>query len=134
MYITNMGSTIPQDIYSSSTCNAAHNWSRNPCATQHKTKALLLYFPSSPSIDNLAAPISVDAAPNTNVGYHDIGLPGSLPVLNKQAVMLAVKAALALGCKVNKRSSFDRKHFFYKDLATGYQITQKYRTFLKYSV
>jgi Asp-tRNA(Asn)/Glu-tRNA(Gln) amidotransferase B subunit len=61
------------------------------------------------------------------VGYHDIGLPGSLPVLNKQAVQLAVKSALALGCTINMTSSFDRKHYFYKDLASGYQITQQYR-------
>ena len=101
-------------------------------STQDENSSLV--FPSSPPIDNLAAPISVDAAPNTNVGYHDIGLPGSLPVLNKQAVMLAVKAALALGCKVNTRSSFDRKHFFYKDLGSGYQITQQYRTSLEYSI
>jgi aspartyl-tRNA(Asn)/glutamyl-tRNA(Gln) amidotransferase subunit B len=77
--------------------------------------------------DLLAAPNSVDAAPNTLVGYHDIGLPGSLPVLNKQAVLLAVKAALAFGCTVNLQSSFDRKHYFYKDLPSGYQITQQYR-------
>jgi aspartyl-tRNA(Asn)/glutamyl-tRNA(Gln) amidotransferase subunit B len=50
-----------------------------------------------------------------------------LPVLNKEAVLLAVKAALVLGCTVNHTSSFDRKHYFYKDLPSGYQITQQYR-------
>jgi aspartyl-tRNA(Asn)/glutamyl-tRNA(Gln) amidotransferase subunit B len=77
-----------------------------------------------------AAPAEVKAAPNTLVGYHDIGLPGSLPVLNKEAVLLAVKAALALGCTINHQSSFDRKHYFYKDLPSGYQITQQYSTSL----
>ena len=51
----------------------------------------------------LAAPNGNQAAPNTAVGYHDIGLPGSLPVLNKEAILLAVKAALAVGCTVNPR-------------------------------
>jgi aspartyl-tRNA(Asn)/glutamyl-tRNA(Gln) amidotransferase subunit B len=80
-------------------------------------------------IDLLAAPNDNQAEPNTAVGFHDIGLPGSLPVLNKEAVLLAVKAALALGCTVNPRSSFDRKHYFYKDLPSGYQITQQYSAF-----
>jgi aspartyl-tRNA(Asn)/glutamyl-tRNA(Gln) amidotransferase subunit B len=92
-----------------------------------KRKLFSCTYPPAHSIDDLAAPISVDAAPNTMVGYHDIGLPGSLPVLNKEAVLLAVKAALAMRCTVNRKSSFDRKHYFYKDLATGYQITQRYR-------
>jgi aspartyl-tRNA(Asn)/glutamyl-tRNA(Gln) amidotransferase subunit B len=48
-------------------------------------------------------------------------------VLNKEAVLLAVKAALALGCTINLESRFDRKHYFYKDLPSGYQITQQYR-------
>jgi aspartyl-tRNA(Asn)/glutamyl-tRNA(Gln) amidotransferase subunit B len=69
-----------------------------------------------------------NAAPNTAVDYHDIGLPGSMPQLNKEAVYLAVKGALVLGCGINLHSSFDRKHYFYKDLPSGYQITQQYRT------
>jgi aspartyl-tRNA(Asn)/glutamyl-tRNA(Gln) amidotransferase subunit B len=48
--------------------------------------------------------------------------------LNKEAVYLAVKGALVLGCGINLQSSFDRKHYFYKDLPSGYQITQQYRT------
>lgn len=76
----------------------------------------------------------MNAPPNEFVAYHDIGLPGSLPVLNKEAVLLAVKAALVLGCTVNPESSFDRKHYFYKDLPCGYQITQQYRNIVsKYS-
>ena len=52
------------------------------------------------------------------------GLPGALPVLNRQAVDLAVTAALALGCKVQERSVFARKNYFYPDLPKGYQISQ----------
>ncbi len=53
-----------------------------------------------------------------------LGMPGVLPVLNRQAVDYAVKAGLALGCTVNRRSHFARKHYFYPDLPKGYQITQ----------
>jgi aspartyl-tRNA(Asn)/glutamyl-tRNA(Gln) amidotransferase subunit B len=54
-----------------------------------------------------------------------------MPQLNKEAVYLAVKGALVLGCGINLQSSFDRKHYFYKDLPSGYQITQQYRTLTK---
>jgi aspartyl-tRNA(Asn)/glutamyl-tRNA(Gln) amidotransferase subunit B len=53
-----------------------------------------------------------------------LGMPGVLPVLNPQAVDYALKAGLALGCTVNRRSHFARKHYFYPDLPKGYQITQ----------
>ena len=59
----------------------------------------------------------------------DIALPGSLPFLNKEPVVLAVKSALALGCDVNSVSFFDRKHYFYPDLPLGYQITQQKKPF-----
>jgi len=62
--------------------------------------------------------------PNTNVCPVCLGLPGSLPVPNQEAVKLAVRAALALNCQVNLESSFDRKNYFYPDLPKGYQITQ----------
>ncbi|HXE75402.1 MAG TPA: Asp-tRNA(Asn)/Glu-tRNA(Gln) amidotransferase subunit GatB [Candidatus Xenobia bacterium] len=62
--------------------------------------------------------------PNTNVCPVCLGLPGSLPVLNQQALELAVRAALALNCEVRERSRFARKNYFYPDLPKGYQISQ----------
>jgi len=53
-----------------------------------------------------------------------MGLPGAMPVINPHAVRQALRAALALGCRVNMTSTFARKHYFYPDLPKGYQITQ----------
>ena len=64
------------------------------------------------------------APPNAHTCPVCAGLPGALPVLNRQAVDLAVTAALALGCKVQERSVFARKNYFYPDLPKGYQISQ----------
>ncbi|HEX3128939.1 MAG TPA: Asp-tRNA(Asn)/Glu-tRNA(Gln) amidotransferase subunit GatB [Thermoanaerobaculia bacterium] len=64
------------------------------------------------------------AAPNTLVCPVCLGYPGTLPVLNRQAVELAVRLALALGCDVHPRSVFARKNYFYPDLPKGYQISQ----------
>ena len=64
------------------------------------------------------------AAPNTQVCPVCLGLPGALPVLNARAVELAVRAALALGCRVKPMSVFARKNYFYPDLPKGYQISQ----------
>src|SRR5512133_904688 len=61
---------------------------------------------------------------NTNVCPVCLGMPGALPVLNRQAVEYAVLAAMALGCRVNERSIFARKNYFYPDLPKGYQISQ----------
>lgn len=65
-----------------------------------------------------------EAAPNTLVSHICFGLPGALPVLNKEAVRLAVRAAFALGTEPQRFSKFDRKHYFYPDLPKGYQISQ----------
>jgi len=62
--------------------------------------------------------------PNTNVCPVCLGLPGTLPVLNKRAVEMAMRAALALNCTVEERSRFARKNYFYPDLPKGYQISQ----------
>ncbi|MBI2956350.1 MAG: Asp-tRNA(Asn)/Glu-tRNA(Gln) amidotransferase GatCAB subunit B, partial [Acidobacteria bacterium] len=62
--------------------------------------------------------------PNTNVCPVCLGLPGSLPVLNRWAIELALRAALALNCQVRERSRFARKNYFYPDLPKGYQISQ----------
>lgn len=64
--------------------------------------------------------------PNSVVSPIDYGLPGMLPVLNRQAIDLAVKAAKAMNAEVATISRFDRKHYFYPDLPSGYQITQMY--------
>jgi aspartyl-tRNA(Asn)/glutamyl-tRNA(Gln) amidotransferase subunit B len=62
--------------------------------------------------------------PNSNVCPVCLGLPGSLPVLNQQAVTFAVQAGLALGCTIHETSIFARKNYFYPDLPKGYQISQ----------
>jgi aspartyl-tRNA(Asn)/glutamyl-tRNA(Gln) amidotransferase subunit B len=64
------------------------------------------------------------AAPNTQVCPVCLGLPGSLPVPSREAIALALRAGLALGCKVERHSRFARKNYFYPDLAKGYQISQ----------
>jgi aspartyl-tRNA(Asn)/glutamyl-tRNA(Gln) amidotransferase subunit B len=62
--------------------------------------------------------------PNTHVCPVCSGLPGALPVLNRRAVEFAVRAALALGCRINQSSEFARKNYFYPDLPKGFQISQ----------
>jgi aspartyl-tRNA(Asn)/glutamyl-tRNA(Gln) amidotransferase subunit B len=88
------------------------------CHVQLATKSKLF----SPA-DNDAR----DKAPNGVVHPIDYGLPGMLPLLNREAVTLAVKAAKALNAEVARVSRFDRKHYFYPDLPSGYQITQMYQ-------
>ncbi len=85
------------------------------CHVQLKTKTKLFS-----GADNDAR----DKAPNTTVSPICFGLPGTLPVLNREAVNLAIRAGVALNAEIAHVSSFDRKHYFYPDLPKGYQITQ----------
>ena len=62
--------------------------------------------------------------PNSNTCPVCMGLPGALPVLNREAVTMAMKAAMSLNCTINPRSRFARKNYFYPDLPKGYQISQ----------
>jgi aspartyl-tRNA(Asn)/glutamyl-tRNA(Gln) amidotransferase subunit B len=71
-----------------------------------------------------ACPTAYGAAPNTQVCPVCLGLPGALPVLNGEAVRLAVRTALALSCGIRRASRFARKNYFYPDLPKGYQISQ----------
>ncbi len=70
------------------------------------------------------APTDFGAGPNTQVSFIDAGMPGMLPVLNAFAVEQAVKTGLGLKAKINRRSVFARKNYFYADLPQGYQISQ----------
>ena len=65
-----------------------------------------------------------DAAPNTLVAPVDMGLPGSLPVVNREAVLKSISLGLALGCSIAPSSRFARKNYFYPDLGKNYQISQ----------
>ena len=88
------------------------------CHVQLKTKTKL--FSGS---DNDAR----EKSPNEATSPIDFGLPGMLPVLNKEAVRLAVRAGKALNAKIANVSRFDRKHYFYPDLPKGYQTSQLYQ-------
>ncbi len=68
--------------------------------------------------------VEFGAEPNSNVCPVCLGMPGSLPVLNRKALEYAIKASLALNCKVHNLSVFARKNYFYPDLPKGYQISQ----------
>ncbi len=70
------------------------------------------------------APTAFGAAPNDQACVVDLALPGVLPVLNVEAVRMAVRFGLAIGAVINERSVFDRKNYFYPDLPKGYQISQ----------
>lgn len=85
------------------------------CHVQLKTKTKLFA-----AVGNDAR----DVSPNSLVSHICLGMPGALPVLNKKAVELAIRAAFALGTEPEKFSKFDRKHYFYPDLPKGYQISQ----------
>ena len=74
---------------------------------------------------------SINDAPNTHVALFDLAIPGSQPIFQKETLIPAIRAALALNCKVQKKSKFDRKHYFHWDQPSGYQITQYYEPFAK---
>ena len=88
------------------------------CHVQLNTKTKLFS-----AVDNDA----VDKEPNACMSPIDYALPGMLPVLNKAAVEKCVRAGLAMNCKINLVSRFDRKHYYYPDLPKGYQISQMYQ-------
>lgn len=69
--------------------------------------------------------VQFSSPPNSLVSFLDASLPGTLPVLNRRCVEAAVMTGLALSCTINRKSLFDRKHYFYADLPAGYQITQQ---------
>ena len=71
-----------------------------------------------------SAPNQFTKIPNINVGTVDLGLPGILPVANKEAVKKALFTSMALNCKLPDEIIFDRKNYYYADLPKGYQITQ----------
>lgn len=71
-----------------------------------------------------SCPNEFGAAPNSNVCPVCLGMPGALPVLNREAVERAIEASLALNCRINLKSIFARKNYFYPDLPKGYQISQ----------
>ena len=71
-----------------------------------------------------SCPVEFGGEPNTRVCPVCLGLPGTLPVLNKRAVEFAVRAALALNCEVHPSSQFARKNYFYPDMPKNYQISQ----------
>ncbi|KAI0424688.1 GatB/GatE catalytic domain-containing protein [Xylaria sp. FL1042] len=78
-----------------------------------------------------AATTSFNDAPNTHVAYFDLATPGSQPIFQKETLLPALRAALALNCEVQPVSRFDRKHYFHWDQPSGYQITQYYEPFAR---
>lgn len=95
------------------------------CGLEIHTQLLTRHKLFSPSVNATNCP------PNANTTFFDLGLPGTFPKLNPEALLLALKAAAALDSSVNSTSSFDRKHYFYLDQPLGYQITQRFRPLAK---
>lgn len=73
-----------------------------------------------------SATTSYSETPNTHVAVFDAAFPGSQPHFQRETLIPALRAALALHCDIQPKSSFDRKHYFYQDQPAGYQITQYY--------
>ena len=77
-----------------------------------------------------SAATSSSDAPNTHVALFDVAFPGAQPHFQRETLIPALRAAIALHCEIQPKSSFDRKHYFYQDQPAGYQITQYYGTTL----
>jgi aspartyl-tRNA(Asn)/glutamyl-tRNA(Gln) amidotransferase subunit B len=77
------------------------------------------------------AAASINDEPNTHVALFDVAIPGSQPTFQKETLIPAIRAALALNCTIQKTSKFDRKHYFHWDQPSGYQITQYYQPLAK---
>lgn len=73
-----------------------------------------------------SASTSSSDEPNSNIALCDVAYPGAQPIFQAAALLPALRAAIALNCDIQRRSSFDRKHYFYPDQPAGYQITQFY--------
>ena len=76
------------------------------------------------SSKNFSSSKNGDGEVNSNLSVVDIGYPGILPVVNKEAVRKSIMVALALNCEIPEKLTFDRKNYYYPDLPKGYQITQ----------
>ncbi len=72
------------------------------------------------------AAVDFASAPNTNTNEIDLGMPGILPAVNKEAVASAIRACSALHCEIDPLIKFDRKNYYYSDLPKGFQITQQF--------
>ena len=71
-------------------------------------------------------PITYGKKPNTSVGVVDMAFPGTLPTVNKQGIVLALRACMGLDCKIDSLLKFDRKNYYYSDLPKGFQLTQQF--------
>lgn len=78
------------------------------------------------------SPASISQEANAQASAIDLGMPGTLPVLNQEAVMMAIKFGLATNAEICNHSTFSRKHYFYPDLPKGYQITQHEKPLLRH--
>lgn len=78
-----------------------------------------------------SAASTINDVPNTHVALFDVAMPGSQPTFQKETLIPALRAALALNCDIQRTSRFDRKHYFHWDQPSGYQITQYYEPFAK---
>lgn len=78
-----------------------------------------------------SAASSINDEPNSHVALFDVAMPGSQPTFQKETLIPAIRAALALNCDLQRTSRFDRKHYFHWDQPSGYQITQYYEPFAK---